>query len=50
MADLIGRGQAALGPVLADEMARRTALAAGDPPEPAAPESMGREIREPVTL
>ena len=50
VADLIGRCQAALGPVLAQEMARRAALAAGAPPEPAAPESMDREIREPVTF
>ena len=50
VADLIGRGQNALGPVLAREMARRATLAAGAPLEPVAPESMDREIREPIRL
>jgi uncharacterized protein YndB with AHSA1/START domain len=50
VADLIGRGQNALGPVLAQEMARRAALAAEAPLEPVAPESMDREIREPIRL
>ena len=48
VADLIGRGQRSLGPVLEKEMARRATLAAGAPPEPVAPESMDREIREPT--
>jgi uncharacterized protein YndB with AHSA1/START domain len=48
VADLVGRGQAKLHEVLAEETARRATLAAEAPPEPAAPESMEREIREPV--
>jgi len=34
--------------VLAEEMARRAALAADAPPEPVTPESMDRELLEPV--
>ncbi len=49
LADVIGRGQAALHDVLAEEMARRVALTAEAPPEPAAPESLDRELRDPVT-
>jgi uncharacterized protein YndB with AHSA1/START domain len=48
LADVVERGQAALGSVLAAEMARRDALAADAPPEPAPPESLDREIREPI--
>jgi len=48
IADLVGRGQDRLHGVLVDEMARRATLAADAPPEPAAPESMDRELREPV--
>jgi len=48
IADLIERGQANLHDVLAEEMARRAALAADAPPEPAAVVSLGRELREPV--
>ena len=48
VADLIGRGQAALHDVLAEEMARRATLAAEAPPEPVAPGSRDRELREPV--
>jgi uncharacterized protein YndB with AHSA1/START domain len=50
VADLVGRGQTALHSVLIEEMARRAELSAGAPPEPAAPESREREIREPVKL
>ena len=50
ISDLVVRGQANLGVVLAEEMARRAALAAEVPPEPVAPESISREIREPVKL
>ena len=50
LADLVGRGQATLGRVLAEEMARRATLAADAPPEPVAPGSMDRELREPVRL
>jgi len=48
LADLVGRGQTTLGRVLAAEMARRAALAADAPPEPVTPESMDRELLEPV--
>ena len=50
LADLVGRGQTTLGRVLAEEMARRASLAAEAPPEPVAPGSMDRELREPVRL
>ena len=50
LADLVGRGQTTLGRVLADEMARRAALAAEAPPEPVTPGSMDRELREPMKL
>lgn len=50
LADLVGRGQTTLGRVLAEEMARRATLAADAPPEPVAPGSMDRELREPVRL
>jgi uncharacterized protein YndB with AHSA1/START domain/class 3 adenylate cyclase len=50
VADLIGRGQSNLRGVLVEEMARRSALAAEAPPEPAAPASLAREIREPIRL
>lgn len=46
--DLVGRGQANLHDVLAEEMARRATLAADAPPEPVAPGSLDRELREPV--
>ncbi len=48
IAGLIERGQSNLHDVLAEEMARRAALAADAPPEPAAAASLGRELREPV--
>ncbi len=48
VADVVGRGQAALSEVLAEEMARRATLAADAPPEPVAPGSMDRELRAPV--
>jgi len=48
LADLVGRGQANLRVVLGEEMARRAALAADAPPEPVTPESMDRELLEPV--
>jgi uncharacterized protein YndB with AHSA1/START domain len=48
VADAVGRGQAALEDLLREEMARRTMLAADTPPEPVAPESLERELREPV--
>ena len=48
VADLIGRGQANLREVLIEEMARRASLAAEAPPEPDAPGSMDRELREPI--
>jgi uncharacterized protein YndB with AHSA1/START domain len=48
IADLVERGQANLRDVLADEMSRRATLAADAPPEPVAPGSMDREMREPV--
>ena len=48
IADLVERGQAALHEVLVEEMARRVALAADAPPEPVAPGSLDRELREPV--
>ena len=48
IAGLVERGQATLESVLAAEMERRAALAADAPPEPAAPESLDREIREPI--
>jgi uncharacterized protein YndB with AHSA1/START domain len=48
VADLIERGQARLHVVLAEEMVRRSALAAGAAPEPEAPASLGRELSEPI--
>ncbi len=45
---LVERGQANLRTVLAEEMAHRATLAADAPPEPVAPVSLGREIREPI--
>jgi hypothetical protein len=50
LADLIGRGLTALHRLLSEEMARRATLAAEAPPEPVAPGSMDRELREPVRL
>ena len=49
-ADLVERGQSNLHDVLVEEMARRAALAADAPPEPAAPGSLDRELREPIRL
>lgn len=49
LADVITQGQVALREVLAEEMARRAAAAAETPPEPDAPASLDRELREPVT-
>lgn len=48
IAELVERGHANLRLALDEEMARRAALAADAPPEPAAPASMGRELHEPV--
>jgi len=48
LAGLVERGQEQLHVVLTEEMARRAALIAEAPPEPAAPASLDREIREPV--
>ncbi len=48
IADLIERGQSNLHDVLAEEMARRAALAVDAPPEPVRPRSQDRELREPV--
>jgi uncharacterized protein YndB with AHSA1/START domain len=48
IAGLVERGQATLRGVLAREMARRASLAAEAPPEPVPPESLDREIREPI--
>ena len=48
LASLVEPGQAKLHEVLAGEMARRAALAAETPPEPATPESRDRELLEPV--
>jgi hypothetical protein len=48
IAELIERGQSNLHDVLAEEMARRTALAAAAPPEPTAAASFDRELREAV--
>ncbi len=48
VADLVGRGQATLRDVLEEEMARLATLAADNPPEPVAPGSMDRELRQPV--
>ena len=50
IADVVGRGQATLHRLLAEEMARRATLAADAPPEPVAPGSMDRETRQPVRL
>jgi uncharacterized protein YndB with AHSA1/START domain len=48
LAGLVERGQETLNAVLTDEMARRASVAAETPPEPVAPESLDREIREPI--
>ena len=48
LAGIIEPGQAKLHEVLAEEMARRAAVAADAPAEPAAPESQGRELLEPI--
>jgi uncharacterized protein YndB with AHSA1/START domain len=48
IADAVERGQAALHDLLVEEMGRRAAQAADDPPEPVAPDSMDRELLEPV--
>ena len=48
LASLVEPGQAKLHEVLAEEMARRAAVAAEAPAEPAAPESQDRELLEPV--
>jgi hypothetical protein len=48
LADIVGRGQGALHDVLVAEMARRATLSTEAPPEPVAPGSLDREIREPV--
>jgi len=45
---LVERGQETLNAVLTEEMARRASVAAETSPEPAAPESLDREIREPI--
>jgi hypothetical protein len=43
LTDVVGRGQAALSVLFAEEMARRATLAAEAPAEPAAPKSRDRE-------
>ncbi len=48
IAEVAEHGQANLTAVLTHEMARRAAAAADAPPEPEAPESLDREIREPI--
>ena len=48
LSGLITRGHAALHDVLVAEMARRAVASATEPPEPVAPASLDREIREPV--
>jgi uncharacterized protein YndB with AHSA1/START domain len=48
LAGLVQRGQETLNAVLTEEMARRASVAADTPPEPVAPESLDREIREPI--
>jgi uncharacterized protein YndB with AHSA1/START domain/class 3 adenylate cyclase len=48
LADVIGRGQAALGRVLAEELARQATLVEDSPPEPEAPASLGRQTLQPV--
>jgi uncharacterized protein YndB with AHSA1/START domain/class 3 adenylate cyclase len=48
IAGLVKQGQSTLHDVLAEEMARRTSLAAAAPPEPMAAASLDRELREPV--
>jgi Protein of unknown function (DUF2652)/Polyketide cyclase / dehydrase and lipid transport len=48
LADVVGRGQAALHDLLVAEMAHRATLAADTPPEPVTPGSLDREILEPV--
>ena len=48
IADVVERGQAALHDLLVEEMRRRAAQAADEPPEPVAPGSMDRELLEPV--
>ena len=50
IAELVERGQSKLVVVLADEMGRRAAAAAEAAPEPEPPESLDREIREPIAL
>jgi uncharacterized protein YndB with AHSA1/START domain len=54
MRDVIGPlvelGQSNLHDVLVEEMSSRAATTAEAPPEPAAPESLERELREPVRL
>jgi uncharacterized protein YndB with AHSA1/START domain len=48
IAGLIERGQSNLHDVLAEEMVRRATLTARAAPEPAAPQSLSRELREPI--
>ena len=48
IADLVERGQDNLAVVLAEEMARRAAIATDASPEPEAPGSRDRELREPI--
>jgi uncharacterized protein YndB with AHSA1/START domain len=50
IAPLVELGQSNLRDVLVEEMASRAPLAADAPPEPATPESQGRELREPIRL
>ena len=47
---LVELGQSNLHDVLVEEMSSRAATTAEAPPEPAAPESLERELREPVRL
>lgn len=48
LAHVVSEGQTQLQAVLAEEMARRAALAAEDPAEPDTPASQDRELLEPV--
>ena len=48
LAQAVSHGQAALSDLLAEELTARTQMAVDAPPEPAARQSLGRELREPV--
>jgi uncharacterized protein YndB with AHSA1/START domain len=48
IAEVVEQGQTALHDALVEEMDRRSTLAADEPPEPVGPESLDRELLEPV--